>query len=136
MDAWAALLVKHEIVTMNVNIAGPTPSGGASSYRNINLLATGQVIKSEPGKLCTVHAWNGHATDARYLKIYDKATAADENNTPKLTVALKALTWTRFDLGLGADFTAGIGVRATTELADNGTTAPGANEITINVTYK
>ena len=110
------------------------PKGGASSYRTIDLGVTGLVAKATPGKLISIHAHNINAA-TRYLKIYNKATAATEADTPKLTIALPTGNSTFFLGDSGLDFSAGISIRATTGLADNDTGAPTASQTIVNLTF-
>jgi hypothetical protein len=111
-----------------------TPKGGASSYRSIDLGVTGLIAKATPGKLISIHAHNVNAA-TRFLKIYNKATAPTEADTPKLTIPLPTGNSTFFLGDSGVDFTAGISVRATTGLADNDTGAPTASQTIVNLTY-
>jgi len=119
--------------TQKITIA--SARGGASNYRSINLLATGLVVKATPGNLYSINAHNLNAA-VRYLKVYDKATAATEADTPKFTIALPPGALPPVTFPAGAFFANGICIRATTELADNGTTAPTASETIVNLTYK
>lgn len=108
--------------------------GGARPYRSLSVLATGLIVKASKGTLYSIDAININAT-VRYLKIYDKATAATEADTPKMTVQL--LQGSRFlSFPMGLRFDNGICIRATTELADAGTTAPSANETIVNLSYQ
>ena len=71
-----------------------------------------------------------------YLKIYDQATAADENDTPVLTLPLPATSAANVGLPVeGLWFGTGVAMRATTGVADNDTGAPGANDVVINFAY-
>lgn len=107
-----------------------------TNYRNINLLNVGQVVKSSPGSLYGLSVSNT-GTAARYLKIYDKATAATAADTPIITLTVPAgatITWPENQPLLF--FSTGISVRATTLIADNDNTAPGVNEIVLNFIYR
>ena len=119
--------------TQKITIA--SARGGALPYRSINLLATGLVVKATPGNLYSIAAHNLNAT-VRYLKIYDKATAATQADTPVMTIPLPSGSMPPVLFPAGLSFAAGICIRATTELADNGTTAPTASETIVNLTYK
>jgi hypothetical protein len=110
------------------------PKGGASIFRSIDTGVTGQIVKNAPGKLLSIHAHNVNAA-TRYLKIYNKATAPTEADTPKLTIALPTGNSTFFLGDIGVDFPAGISIRSTTGLADNDTGAPTASQTIINLTY-
>lgn len=115
-----------------------------SNYRNLDVGTTGAVVSAAPAYLLTLHVKNRDGTNEHTLKIYDKATAADENDTPIFSIPVAAGGSETLDFrvkGLGAEdegapFTAGIGLRATTEIADNGTTAPTANDVVVNLTYR
>lgn len=107
-----------------------------TNYRNIGLLNVGQVIKSSPGRMYGLAVSNTGAA-IRYLKIYDKATAATSSDTPLITIAVPAgatITWPENEPLLF--FSTGISVRATTGLADNDNIAPGTNDIILNFIYR
>lgn len=120
--------------SVGYSYASDSPTGGCVPYRSLSLLATGLVVKASPGRLYGWHLSNSGAS-AAHVKFYSKATAATEADTPLLTVRLAAGGVSTLDLAPGLGFAAGICVRATTEAADNGTTAPGANEVVVNLFY-
>lgn len=98
-------------------------------YRNINLNKTGVVVKASPGSLRSVWAINlNNAAALRYLKLYDKATAATSADTPTMTIPLfpGIPTPLKFD---EAGFAAGCSARATTGFADLDNVDPSANEV-------
>lgn len=110
------------------------PKGGASTYRSIDAGVTGLVAKATPGKLISILAHNVNAS-TRFLKIYNKATAPTEADTPQMTIPLPTGN-TSLHLGdSGVDFTAGISFRVSTGLADNDTGAPTASQSIINLTF-
>lgn len=108
-------------------------------YRNIDLDETGVVVGALPKSIAYLNASNTHATLIRYLKIYDKATAATNADTPVLTIPLTPIALggnPPIDLnGYDVDFDNGISLRATTGVADNDTGAPGNNEVVVNLGY-
>lgn len=108
---------------------------GASAYRSINLLATGLVVKASAATLYSIDAHNLNAA-VRYLKVYNKTTAASEADTPVFTIPLPSGALPPMQFPAGVEFSAGISIRATTELADNGTTAPTASQTIVNISYK
>jgi hypothetical protein len=114
-----------------------TPGRSSDIYRSLSVLATGAVVKTGPGALTGYYLSNSGAA-ARYVKLYDKATAPTEADTPKLTLFLGAAPFVaNLHFGdSGPGFAHGIGIRATTEAADNGTTAPGAGEVIANIYYR
>lgn len=97
-------------------------------------------VKASGGR---VYGWtisNVNAA-ARYLKLYDKASAPTVGtDVPKLTILLPGggttvgaganVEWTR-----GIRFDTGIAFALTTEATDAGSTAVAANEIVINLLY-
>lgn len=95
------------------------------------------VVKATAGVLYGIEAVNINAA-VRYLKLYDKATTPDENDTPKLRIALQGgatgprspLSWPN-----GIQFSNGISYRYVTGIADNDTGAPSASESLVNVVY-
>ena len=105
------------------------------AYRYVGLSITGQVVKAFPSRLYFIQISNTSAS-ARYIKIYDKATAPDNNDTPKYTYAISGNQNIQMYLDEGVVFSNGISLRATAVAADNDNTAPGATDIIINATYK
>lgn len=95
-----------------------------------------KLVKTGLGKLYKIDGLN--AADAlRYLKLYDKATAPAETDTPIATFAIPASGKFSFDFGsIGLQFSLGMGYRLTGAAADNDTTALTAGDITcLNVFY-
>lgn len=103
-------------------------------YRNINLLNLGSVIKNEAGKLVAVD-FRTTAAAERYVKLYDKATAPASTDPVKITFTITNAAPATFILPADMEFLAGIGIRATTGIADNNNTAPAANSVFVNVWY-
>jgi len=107
-----------------------------TNYRNISLLNVGQVVKDRPGSIYGFIVTNTAATP-RYLKIYNKATAATQSDVPVMTITVPA----NGSVNVREDtpmlfFSIGISVRATTGVADADNTAPSANEVTLNLIYR
>lgn len=104
-------------------------------FRFINLSTTGQIPAVNDGCYVTGMVLSNAHNGVRYFKIYNKATAATEADTPVMTILLPhagSMTIT----GLSIPFPLGISVRACQNLADNDTTAPGSNEVTVNIFYR
>ena len=106
-----------------------------NTYRSLDVQPTGFNIKSSPGE---VGGWfiSNQATAARYVKLYDKATAPSSSDTPLLTLAIPASSAANVLSVSGIDFKNGIGIRATVNIADNDTTAPTANDVVTCIFYK
>lgn len=113
----------------------PTTSGGYSLVRSINFGPTGLSVKGSAGQ---VYAWDfyNNSASALFFKLYNKATAPDENDTPVITIPLAANSRAALSFPHGIAFATGIGIRATTAVADNSTAGPGANEAIFSLYYK
>lgn len=115
---------------------------GQTIYRNLSVDAGGANVKGSKGSL--FGGWiSNQAAAVRYLKFYDKATTpVVGTDTPVMTIALPANWAGSLDSVLGDAcpdgivFTNGIGVGATTAIADNSVAAPAANDVTVNLFYK
>lgn len=137
-DAGAARMTLDRKVITNPQ---PHTTGGLTIFRSLDLDETEEEVKATAGQ---VYGWYiaNLATTTRFVKFYN-ATAANTTvgtTTPVLTlpipgngtddVAANALG------GMGIVFDTAITVAATSALADNDTTAPGANDVVINLFYK
>lgn len=117
--------------------AAPATSGGLSIYRNIDLDETGVSVKASAGQVYGYHFINAHATDARFVKFYNKATAAAVGtDVPVLTIRVPAVGSVSFSTDQGLAFATGISVGATTAVADADTGAPATNDVVVGVFYK
>lgn len=113
----------------------PETSGGLLIYRNIDLDETGKSVKASAGQVYGWYLYNNAAT-TRYIKFYNKATAPTVGtDTPVLTIAIPAGSAANVEYNVGIAFDTGIGVGATTGVADNNTGAPDANDCVVNVFY-
>lgn len=137
-DAGAARMTLDRKVITNPQ---PHTTGGLSIFRSLDLDETEEEVKATAGQ---VYGWfiANLATSTRFVKFYN-ATAANVTvgtTTPVITlpipgnstddVAANALG------GMGIVFDTAITVAATSALADADTTAPGANDVVINLFYK
>ena len=105
--------------------------------RNLDVDESGDLIITGPKQVFGFIVTNV-AQGVRYLKIYNKATAPTVGtDTPKLTIPLPSVNVPIIaEIHGGIDFPLGIGVGATTGVADNDIGAPGANEVVVNILYK
>lgn len=103
-------------------------------YRNINLLNVGSVIKNTAGKLVAVDLRSTNGS-ARYIKFYDKATTPLSTDPVKITFTITDVAPAMFIFPADMPFVEGIGIRATTGVADNNNTAPAASSVFVNVWY-
>lgn len=105
-------------------------------WSTINQLNTGQVAKADKGTIGWYYFFNAGAS-VNYLKIYDKATTPDQDDTPVLTLPLPAGQGANCPTPFyGIKFSNGISFRATTGVAPTNNTPPGANEVIVNIGYK
>ena len=92
------------------------------------------IVKATPGVIFSIEGFN--AATITYLKLYDKATTPDENDTPKRTIYLPASLRFQIDFGRGLNFVNGISYRMTTAGADNSTAAVAAAAVlAMNIDY-
>lgn len=139
-----------------VTLAGPGPDAtpipfpfvpsttdpGFSRYRNAALLATAVSVKASAGNVYGIKIINPNATKAN-VKLYNIAAASVTVGTSAVlhTVPVPAndgtndgVTWITPD-GIIMAFDTAIAIAAVTELADNGTTAPGSG-LLVEIFYK
>lgn len=119
------------------HVLATNSEGGCTTYRNNDLDENGVNIKASAGTVYGLVAMNTNAA-ARYLRLYNKATAPNSGDTPRMTILLAAGPSQRdinFAGAMGVDFGTGIGVRATTGSGDADTGAPSANDIYISLFY-
>lgn len=105
-----------------------------SVFRFVSLSTTGQMASSNGAFLSGGIISNVNAA-ARYVKLYNKATAATQADTPVMTILVPATTTLVLE-PMELPFPLGISVRATTGAADNDTGAPSANDIIVNLLYR
>jgi len=120
----------------HVQCMAPAPviGGGCSPYQHLDLDETGRVIKAGPGQLYELFAFNSTAGIV-YVKLYNKATAPTEADTPVRVFAVPAGGGINPLFVVGLAFAAGISARCVTEVADSGTTGPSANGCTLGASY-
>lgn len=136
--------VSQTVATTDANgnpIAAPTfaPSGGTSTARLVSSLGTTNAtsVKNSAGTLYLVDGYNGNAA-ARYLKIYNKATAPTVGtDIPILTRYLAPQASFNLSIPSGVQFSAGLAYALTTGAPDNDTGAVGAGDImAMNLVYR
>ena len=106
-------------------------------YRNLDSGITGVLIKTGQTSLRGYYLANNAAT-ARFVKLYNKATAPASTDTPLVTMILPATSAANIVFGseAGVDaFTLGLGIRSTTGIADADVGAPTANDVVVNIYY-
>ncbi len=116
-----------------------TIASGSSNYHYISAASTNsQNVKATQGCITTITAMNVHATDIRYLKVYNAAAAPTVGTTiPIQTYALAPLgggVTVTFPDGLACGN--GIGIGITSGIADNDTGAVTGSDVVVNITYR
>ncbi|WP_437587186.1 hypothetical protein [Sorangium sp. So ce1000] len=114
----------------------PATAGGLSVYRYIGLNSTGQNVKSSPGQVFGWHLSNSGASGV-FVKLYNMGTAPQiGTSTPVATLYVPAGQAISAGHTNGIEFSLGIGIGATTGVADNDISDPAANTMIVNVFYK
>lgn len=114
-------------------------AGGTSMSSSISTAAVlSAVVKASPGKVFAITCMNINAA-ARFVRIYNMTTApasTDGANILWRGIIPGSTTGAGFTIYLkGLQCTTGIGIRASTGIADNDTGALAANELVFNVEY-
>lgn len=128
-------LDRKTIVTPYVHAA----AGGTTPYTALSTAAvlTAQ-IKGSAGKVFAIQCMNINAA-ARFVRLYNQTGApasTDGANIVWRGIIPGATTGSGFTIYLnGMQFSTGIGIRASTGIADNDTGALAANELVFNVEY-
>ena len=103
--------------------------------RNIDVDQTADLAVAGKSVFFGFYFYN-NAAATRYIKYYDKATAATVGtDTPKLTFPVPAASGAVVEIQGGIEFALGISVGASTGVADNDTGAPAANDVVVNTFY-
>lgn len=109
---------------------------GVTPFSVLSATATGTTTVTAAATLFNVTVSAQHATTDFWVKLYDKATAATDADTPKQRIFVNAQSTFNVEFPRGLALANGLSIRCVTEAADNGTTAAGSNECTVNGTYK
>lgn len=113
----------------------PASAGGLLVYRNINLGTHGISIKSSNGQIYGWFLFN-RSPAVRYVKLYNKNSVPSVGyDTPFMTIPLPAGGGANVNFTSGITFSRGIGLGATTGVADGDRGTPGANEVIVNIIY-
>lgn len=115
----------------------PTTTSGLSISRDIDLdNSTLTVVKNAAGNLYGYYISNTHATLNVYVKFYNATSGTLGTGTPVLTFMVPFGGAANVAFTYPISFSTGICVGATTDVADAGTTDPGANIVISNIFYK
>lgn len=128
-------------VTSNPGNSSPTTvsqyastTGGGSSIRTLDVQPTATTIKASAGQLYGGTVTNAHATDLRYLKVYNLA-APTQADTPVMVIGVGPKATVPIVLGVPVAFSTAIGIRGTTGIGDADTGAPTANDLSCTIVY-
>lgn len=114
------------------------PTGGSTTYSKISTADNNSVnIKASAGTVYSIQASNINAA-ARYLKLYNKATAPTcGTDTPvfRYTIAASSGPTPAITFPVGASFPLGIGICIVTGITDADNTSTAASEQLVNITY-
>jgi hypothetical protein len=111
---------------------------GGTAYSKISTADNNSTnIKASSGLVYSINACNTNAA-ARYLKLYNKATAPTcGTDIPALRVMIPATNCTQpIVVPFGLSFPLGIGICIVTGATDADNTSTAANEQTVNIAYK
>lgn len=119
---------------LHVHVKADDTVSGHSIARGIDLDESADTPSTSAGTLYMVQASNLDSANYRFVKVYDKASAATDADTPIATIPVgpDASVCINFS---GVALSNGLSLRATTGIADNDTGAPGANEVLYVVEY-
>ena len=134
-DASAANQVTQINSLSNIDIS---TTNGVTPYRLLSAATTNATnISAVPATMYYVYATNSGAA-ARFVKIYDKATAPDPTvDVPIMTLRLAPLTGiVTLPITKGVTFNLGISFLITALIGDTDATAVGLNDVALNIGYK
>lgn len=113
-----------------------TAADGVSAFSVLSATATGTTTTTAATTLYSLSVSNQAASADYWVKIYNKATAATQADTPVLRIFVNAQDLKDLNFPKGIALSAGLSIRCVTEAADSGTTAATSNECTVNGSYK
>lgn len=111
-------------------------AGGCSVYKDLDLDETGINVKASAGQVYGWHFRN-FSTAMIYVKLFNKATAPSVGtDVPYVTIPLAPAEVSEMPIPTGIEFDTGIGIGATTGLADDDSGPPSLNEVVVTLFYK
>jgi hypothetical protein len=137
VDSVTAHLAAGSSLAGDVALQGRVGSG-LTLHSAISAASTNATtVKSSAATLYGIVCFNLNAAP-RYLKLYNKATAPDENDTPVQRYMIPGNAEGRgfvIPIPQGLAFATGLGYRLVTGIADNSTGAVAASEQLVNLLY-
>lgn len=114
----------------------PNDEGGWDLYSNAGLLNVGVLVKATGGQIGGWYIYNAGAA-RNIVKIYNTSEVPTAAMTPKLRLPLAPGAAANLTIEAGLDgFPDGIGIRASAGIPDSDNTAPGTNEVIVNLWYR
>lgn len=134
------LLLRMDPNPLPVYGSGVGSGGSVQVYSFISTGTDELLVSASARHVYSVSVFSLDATPV-YVKLYDKSTAPDENDTPKYrdgllsnsTAANGAKSNNPF--GASIDLTSGLGVRAVTGIGDTNDSPLTANEVIVNIVW-
>lgn len=117
---------------------GLRTTGGATVSRIISAASTNATsVKGTTGQVVGWYLSNQNASAARYVKLYNKATAPTVGtDATALVLPVPAGGAANLSLPFGIAFSAGIALAITGGVTEADTTAVAASEVVVNLFYK
>jgi len=109
---------------------------GTENYKNLDLDEVGYNVKGSAGQ---VYGWTitNKGASARFIKLYNVAgVPVVGTDTPFMTLTAPPNVPLERDIPAGIKFATGIGIAATTGVADSDTGAPTTNDVQVSLQYK
>ena len=107
------------------------PTVSYLGYRNINVGITGSVVKASAGIVQSVMVCVTSGNKYCYLKLYNKATTPTASDTPFITIPFLDNSSIPLIVPLyNYQFSSGLGIRGTDNIADSDNTAPAGVMVT------
>lgn len=110
-------------------------STNLNTFRSLALADAGVVVAAQKSILCGWSITNINAA-IRFVKLYNKATAAAAADTPVLVIGIPPGATVSQSIPNGILFPAGISARGVTTIPDAGATGNAANEIVTQLFYQ
>lgn len=115
----------------------PVTAGGTKIFRSLSVTATKAEVSATPAQ---IYGWSirNSGAAAVFLKIYNAPAASVTvgTTTPVMTIPISIASARDVAWPQGIEFTSGITIACVTGVADNDTTAAGANECVVNILYR
>jgi hypothetical protein len=136
---WASATIDAALPT-GTNTVGdvgikPRTTGGLTTYHLVSAGSTNAtVVKNSAGQLFGWYVYNSNAS-MRKLAFHNSSSSPTAGASIFFTINVPGTAAANVFSDVGIAFSSGIAITTVTDLADNGTTAVSANDLTINLFY-